>query len=208
MWLCQLAAITRISVDLRNALANTTLEAHRQKARDALVLAQERQARAYNKSRRPVERIGVGDMVLVNPHTLELVESKGVGRKLVQRTIGPFEVIEKVNPMVFRIRLPDKFPMHSVLDLDHMSLYRPSDAKWGIRTELPDTRDYLQASEEGVVEAILGHDVRKQRGEYKRFLLVRWEGLGPAEDSWVSEYDMQNAPVLKREYLRMLGLKE
>jgi hypothetical protein len=33
------------------------LESHRQAARDAVVLAQERQARAYNKGRRPVESI-------------------------------------------------------------------------------------------------------------------------------------------------------
>ena len=65
-----------------------TLEAHQQAARDAVVLAQERQAKAYNKRRRPVESIEEGDWVLVNPHSLELVEVEGTGKKLVQRTIG------------------------------------------------------------------------------------------------------------------------
>jgi hypothetical protein len=37
------------------------LESHRRAARDAVVLAQERQAHAYNKSRRPVESIEEGD---------------------------------------------------------------------------------------------------------------------------------------------------
>jgi hypothetical protein len=86
------------------------LESHRKAARDAVVLAQERQARAYNKSRCPVQSIEEGDYVLVNPHSLELVDVQGTGRKLVQRTIGPFEVMEKINPVVlacdYRILIP------------------------------------------------------------------------------------------------------
>lgn len=66
----------------------------REQARDALVLAQQRQVKAFNKNRRPVEEIIPGDLVLVNPHTLKLVEVEGTGRKLVQRMIGPFEVME------------------------------------------------------------------------------------------------------------------
>ncbi|KII88841.1 hypothetical protein PLICRDRAFT_67617, partial [Plicaturopsis crispa FD-325 SS-3] len=86
-------------------------------ARDALAHAQDRQAWAHNKSRRPAEPIEPGDFVLVNPHTLHLVEATGTGRKLVQRTIGPFEVLEKVNDQVYRIRLPDNYPMHPVVNL-------------------------------------------------------------------------------------------
>lgn len=52
-----------------------SLEEVRKAARDALILAQERQAKAYNKNRRPAsELINVGDQVLVNPHTLKLEE--------------------------------------------------------------------------------------------------------------------------------------
>jgi hypothetical protein len=32
---------------------------------------------------------------------------------------------------------------------------------------------------------------------------IRWEGYGPADDTWVSERDLRNAPALKREYLRL-----
>jgi hypothetical protein len=183
------------------------LNYHRQAARDALVLAQERQARAYNKGRRAVEKIQEGDLVLVNPHSLELVEATGTGRKLIQRTMGPFEVTEKINPLVYRLRLPDTYPMHPVFNLEHLRLYRPSDEKWGLRSTLPETRDYLKATEEYVVEAILGHRVKSRKRGNQRLFLVRWEGYSPADDSWVSEYDLRNAPVLKREYLRLHGLR-
>ena len=97
-----------------------TVELRRGQARDALVIAQERQAKAFNKNRRPVEEIRPGDQVLVNPHTLKLVEVEGMGRKLVQRMIGPFEVMERINLNVYRLRLPDSYLMHPVINIEHL----------------------------------------------------------------------------------------
>ncbi|GLB45097.1 hypothetical protein LshimejAT787_2000020 [Lyophyllum shimeji] len=181
------------------------LELHRKTARDAVIQAQERQARAYNKGRRPVIEFEVGDWALVNPHTLELVDVKGTGRKLIQRTIGPFEVLEKVNPMVYRLRLPDTYPMHPVFNLQHLKRYTPSDPKFEERSILPPTRDFL-ATEEYEVEAILGHRIDSRRKGNRRMYLIRWKGYDPTEDSWVSEYDLRNAPALKREYHAMARL--
>jgi signal peptidase I len=179
------------------------LESHRRAARDAVVLAQERQARAYNKSRRPVESIKEGDYVLVNPHSLELVDVQGTGRKLVQRTIGPFEVMERINPDVYRLRLPDNYSMHPVFNLEHLHKYHMSKEELGERTKLPDTREYLKTSEEYAVEAILGHVVPPRKNGNLGMFWVRWEGYGPADDTWVSERDLRNAPALKREYLQL-----
>ena len=46
--------------------------------------AYHRQAKAYDKRRRPVEEMKVGDYTLVNPHSLELVDIAGTGKKLIQ----------------------------------------------------------------------------------------------------------------------------
>ena len=35
--------------------------------------------------------------------------------------------------------------------------------------------------------------------------LVRWAGYGPADDQWMSEYDLRNAPEVKRDYLRSIS---
>ncbi|KDQ27187.1 hypothetical protein PLEOSDRAFT_1017074, partial [Pleurotus ostreatus PC15] len=67
---------------------------------------------------------------------------------------------------------------------------------------LPPTRDLLPASEEWEVEAILGHKVSSRKSGRKRLYLVRWKGLDPTEDSWLSEHELRNAPALKRKYLR------
>jgi hypothetical protein len=144
------------------------LEFHRQAARGAVVLAQERQARAYNKGRRPVESIEEGDFVLVNPHSLELVDVKGTGHKLIQRTIGPFEVMEKINLVMYRLRLPDTYPMHPIFNLEHLRKYHISRKELGERTVLPETRDYMAASEEYVVEAIIGHTTKPRKNGSQR----------------------------------------
>jgi hypothetical protein len=107
------------------------IESHRKRARDSLVLAQERQAKAYNKGRRAVQEFKPGDLALVNPHTLKLVDVEGTGRKLVQRTIGPFEVMERINPLVYRLRLPDNYPIHPVFNLSHLRKYTQSDPMFG-----------------------------------------------------------------------------
>lgn len=74
---------------------------------DLLVLAQEKQAKFFNCGQCPADSIEVGDLVLVNPHTLKLVEVEGTGKKLVQKTIGPFKVMEHINPVVYCLQLPD-----------------------------------------------------------------------------------------------------
>ena len=181
------------------------IEVHRNLAKDAMALAQDRQAKAYDKKRRPVEEMKVGDYALVNPHSLELVDVAGTGKKLIQRMIGPFEVVERINPMVYRLRLPDSYSMHPVFNLEHLKKYTPSPDEFGERTELPSTRE-LRASEEYEVEAILGHRLIGKKRANRRMFLVRWKDYGPADDSWVSEYDLRNSAQLKRDYLESKGL--
>ena len=181
------------------------LEFHRAAARDALVLAQERQATAYNKGRRPVEALQKGDLVLINPHTLKLVDVKGTGRKLVQRTIGPFEVLEQINPQVYRLKLPPNYPMHPVFNIEHLKKYHPSPTRFEERETLPSTRELI-AYPEYEVESIVGHRLTTQKRGNRRMYLVHWKGHEPVDDTWVSEYDLRNAPEVTRAYLRAHNL--
>ena len=81
---------------------------------------------AYNKGWR-LEEIEEGDEVLINPHSLKLVEVQGQGRKLVQRRIGPFRVSERINEAVFRIDLPPEYRIHPIINIEHLTRYRRRD---------------------------------------------------------------------------------
>jgi hypothetical protein len=155
------------------------MESHIRVAWDTVVLAQERQACAYNKSRCPVESIEEGDYVLVNPHSLEPVDVQGTGRKLVQCTIGPFKVMEKINLVVYRLQLLDTYSIHPVFNLGHLRKYHMPKEESGELTKLPDTQEYLKASEEYMVEAILGHTVRPRKdGNQRMFCIFSGKGTG------------------------------
>ena len=71
-----------ISHEAITFLENFTM--HRESAKRAIARAQDQQARMFNKGRKPIPDLKKGDKVLVNPHALEWVESKGEGKKLTQ----------------------------------------------------------------------------------------------------------------------------
>ena len=177
---------------------------HRERAREALATAQELAARAYNKGRRQ-EIFEPGDSVLVNPHSLELVDVKGTGKKLVQRMLGPFKVQERINPLVYKLALPDTYPMNPVINIQHLRKYHEdaSGAFEGVqRHRLPDPRrSDILASFEWEVERIVGWRRNPKRGNRMEYLL-RWKGFGPTEDSWASEFDLRNAQEILRDFLR------
>ncbi|KAJ3474331.1 hypothetical protein NLI96_g12517 [Meripilus lineatus] len=179
------------------------LQMHRESARRAIAQSQVKQARSYNKGRKAMT-FEVGDWVLINPHSLEWVESKGEGAKLVQRWIGPFEIQQRIGEDTYRLRLGDNYPGSPVFNLQHLRRYVDSPAEFGPRMTLADTRLGKPATEEYEVERILGHkfDKKKQSITY----LVRWKNFDPSHDSWLTPRDLRNAPDLLRDYRRSAGL--
>jgi len=175
----------------------TELASHREAARDALKRSLDKQAYYYDRGRRQ-PNLKEGDEVLINPHSLELVDIKGKSRKLVQRKIGPFEVMEVLSPTTYRLRLPDTYPMHPVVNIQHLTKYHRSPDN--SRSILENPRDQLKSSEEYEVEKI----VAERRKGKKTFYLIRWKGYGTENDSWQSARDLRNAPDIIRKWRRKL----
>jgi hypothetical protein len=176
------------------------LQIHRENARVSIALAQEEQAKYYNRGRREVPEFKIGSKVLINPHSLEWVELKGEGAKLVQRWIGPFEVLQKINPRTYRLRLDDRYPGYPVFNLDHLKPYKESPEEIGKRLTMQGTRLNKLAAEEYEVERIVGdrYDKRRRQPTW----LVRWKGYGPQFDTWQTRKDLRNAPEMLKEYAK------
>ena len=170
-----------------------TLLDRRKKAEAAIRVAQERQSKSYN-ARHKIITYKEGDLVLLNPHKLNLLDVQGTGRKLMPRRIGPFEIIEVINDNAYRLHLPDSYPMHNVINISHLRPYRldldPS------RNHLANPRDDLIASEEYEVERLVGHRRRGKGMIYQ----VRWKGYDALEDTWATTRDLRNAPEVLKEY--------
>ncbi len=184
------------SKEVRDFLAELAM--HRESARRAIARAQTKQAESYNKGRKALE-FEVGDYVLVNPHSLEWVESSGEGKKLVQRWIGPFEVQQRINPNTYRLRLNTSYPGNPVFNVEHLRKYKTSPEEFGPRAQLDDTRA-VPADEEYEVESIVGHkyDKKKRAMTY----LVRWVGYSPLYDQWLTAKELARAPEILHKYRR------
>lgn len=178
-------------------------EMHRQSARRAIARAQAKQAAHYNKGRKTIDFVA-GDLVLVNPHSLEWVESKGEGCKLVQRWIGPFEVQQRINENTYRLRLDAAYPGSPVFNIEHLRRYKSSPEEFGPRAKLDDTRS-VPEDEVYEVEDIVGHKYDKRRRTM--LYLVRWSGYSPLYDSWLPARELSQAPELLHAYRRKKGLR-
>jgi hypothetical protein len=176
------------------------LTAIRESARDALATAQSKQAESYNKGRR-IEELEEGDEVLVNPHSLELVDVQGAGQKLVQRGIGPFRISEKINDTVFRIEIPPKYRMHPIINQEHLTRYHRHNSGLG-GDVLPEMRPTAQ-EEVYEVERIVGHKKTGKKGISYR---VWWKGYGPEDDTYESEFNLRNAFLRLRDYKLKIDL--
>jgi hypothetical protein len=175
-----------------------TLQMHRESARLAIAKAQHHQAMGYNKGRRPIPELRKGARILINPHTLEWTESKGPGAKLGQRWIGPFEVIQRINLGVYRLRMSNRYPGLPIFNVEHFKKYVESPEVLGERTKLPETRFKKEEKTEFVVEKIIAHRFDR-RGKTIKYL-VRWEGYGPQFDTWEPRSNLTNAPMILSKY--------
>ncbi|KAD5318161.1 hypothetical protein E3N88_18107 [Mikania micrantha] len=71
-----------------------------------------------NKRRKPLE-FQVGDRVILKVSPWKGVVRFGKKGKLAPRYVGPFEIIERIGPVAYRLRLPDE--LSGVHDVFHVS---------------------------------------------------------------------------------------
>ncbi|KZT25536.1 hypothetical protein NEOLEDRAFT_1064854 [Neolentinus lepideus HHB14362 ss-1] len=45
---------------------------------------------------------------------------------------GPFEIIEKLSPVTYRLRLPASYKMHPVINIMHIEKYEKSPPEFGV----------------------------------------------------------------------------
>ncbi|KAA0055567.1 pol protein [Cucumis melo var. makuwa] len=98
-----------------------TTNAAIQKIRARMLIAQSRQKSYVDEQRKDLE-FGVGDMVFLKVAPMKGVlrfENKG---KLSPRFVGPFEILERIGPIAYRLALPPSFS--AVHDVFHVSILR------------------------------------------------------------------------------------
>jgi transposase InsO family protein len=93
-----------------------------QEEREALarhwVKATQAQSKHYNAKRKPME-FSMGDQVLLSAKNLKL---RRPNRKLAERFVGPFKIVEIIGKQAYRLELPQELAVHPTF---HVSLLEP-----------------------------------------------------------------------------------
>ena len=151
-------------------------------------MAQSRQKSYADVRRRPLE-FEVGDHVF-----LKVIPKGGVVRfgkrgKLSPRFVGPFEILERVGAVAYRLALPPSMSgVHEVFHISMLQRYTPDPAHvvdWG-EIEV----DTNGTFEEGPVY-ILDSRGRILRRKTVRLVRVLWRHYGVEESTWEREDTMR-----------------
>lgn len=161
------------------------------KAKSAMQAAQQRQKHIADTKRRPLE-FAVGDKVFLSTINIKL-KFKG-SPKLLPKWLGPFKVTQVINPVAYRLELPNSLKLHNVF---HISLLKAARDRPGSTTIPPPPPELIEGEWEFEVESILSHRfLRNNKTEF----LVKWLGYGPEHNTWEPEANCANCPDKVTEY--------
>ncbi|KAA0063793.1 pol protein [Cucumis melo var. makuwa] len=165
-----------------------TTNAAIQKIRARMLTAQSRQ-KSYADVRRKDLEFEVGDMVF-----LKVAPMKGVMRfakkgKLSPRFVGPFEILERIGPVAYRLALPPSFA--AVHDVFHISMLRKyvADPTHVVDFEPLQISENLSYEEQPV--EVLAREVKKLRSREIPLVKILWQNHEVEEATWEKEEDMR-----------------
>ena len=152
--------------------------------RRRLLTAQNRQKSYADRLHRPLE-FEVGDHIFLKVMPKRGVVRLGKRGKLSPRFIRPFEILERVGTVAYRLALPPSMSnVHEVFHISMLQKYTPDPAHvvdWG---EI--TVDTYESFEEGPVRIMDSQD-QVLRCKTMRLVKVLWQHRGVEEATWEPE---------------------
>ncbi|GJV06108.1 putative reverse transcriptase domain-containing protein [Tanacetum coccineum] len=156
--------------------------------KDRLKAARDRQKSYVDKRRKPLE-FSVGDYVLLKVSPWKGVVRFGKKGKLAPRFVGPFEIVEKVGLVAYRLRLPEE--LNGVHDTFHVSNLKKCLADPTLQVPLDEIQvDAKFNFMEEPVE-ILEREFKKLKRSIIAIIRVRWNSKRGSEFTWEREDQMR-----------------
>ena len=163
-------------------------------AMDQLSKARDRY-KSYADAKRTDPTYKKGDFVLLSTVNLNKHQQR---RKLYPRFVGPFEIIEEVNDVAFKLDIPSTMPIHDVF---HVSLLKPY--KKGKSPTPPPLPIEVDGELEYEVEKVLLHRERKTNKVTRKEYYLKWLGYGPEHCTWEPEDNLENAADVIDDYWKL-----
>jgi len=143
-----------------------------------LAEAQKAYTAAANRHRLPVPDIQPGDFVFLDRR---FIQTQRPSSKLDNKKLGPFQVLRRVTPVLFELKLPGNM---RIFPKFHASLIHPKtkDIIPEMNTNPRPPPVETEAGTEFVVDTIIDSRINKQRKRVE--YLVRWQGYTSSDDTW------------------------
>ncbi|KAL0559367.1 hypothetical protein IC582_003976 [Cucumis melo] len=159
-----------------------------QKIRARMLTAHSRQKSHADEGRKDLE-FDVGDMVF-----LKVAPMKGVLRfekkgKLSPHFVGPFEILERIGPVAYRLALAPAFS--AVYDVFHVSMLRKYVADPTQVVDFEPLHIYENLSYKEQPVEILAREVNMLCNRGIALAKVLWRNHGDEEATWQREDDMR-----------------
>ncbi|KAK3137073.1 hypothetical protein QOZ80_5BG0447440 [Eleusine coracana subsp. coracana] len=124
----------------------------------------------------------VGDWVYlkIQPYVQTSIVSRA-NYKLAFRYFGPNQIIQKINDVAYKLKLPDTSAVHPVF---HVSQLKPAvGATTQVSTNIPSVTDQIS-----IPELVLDHRLCPRAGKMIPQLLVLWRGWPASMATWEDEH--------------------
>ncbi|GKE36236.1 hypothetical protein Tco_1459641, partial [Tanacetum coccineum] len=159
-----------------------------QETTDKVVLIKEKlkavrdRQKSYADNRRKALEFEVGDRVLLKVSPWKGVIHFGKKGKLAPRYVGPFEILERIDPVAYRLKLPKE--LHSVHDTFHVSDLKKCLADANLHVQLDEIKidKTLHFVEEPV--EIMDHEVKSLKRSRISLVKVRRNSKRGFEFTW------------------------
>ncbi|GJX86388.1 hypothetical protein Tco_0337162 [Tanacetum coccineum] len=136
------------------------------------------------------DKFEVGDCVLLKVSPWKGVIRFGKRGKLAPRYVGPFEILERIGPIAYQLRLPEE--LSSVHDTFHVSNLKKCLADASLHVPLNEIKvdKTLRFVEEPV--EIMDREIKKLKRSKIALVKVRWNSKRGSEFTWEREDHMKS----------------
>jgi hypothetical protein len=165
----------------------------REDAEAMLRMANERMKRYYDRNIKEAPQFKKGDLVWLEAKN---IRQKRPNKKLSDRRLGPFEVIEKTGDVNYRLKLPQEYKIHPVFHVELLTAHTPSTLLPRNNFSRPPPEIEGDNGPEWSVERVIDSRLHRSKLQY----LVQWEGYPISEATWEPEVNLRNAPLEVQEF--------
>src|SRR5712671_5228762 len=123
--------------------------------------------------------------------------------KLTPKRQGPFNIVNVVSPVAYRLQLPAAWNIHNMFHASLLTPYRETASHSPNFTRPPP--DLMQGNEEFEVETIINHQFfgRCKALQY----LIKWKGYPTSDNTW-EPIDNVHAPEIVKQYHQRRPLED